>query len=155
MVIEACALISTAVAVLAWAGIKPRRDVRTYVRLGPRPWKPEIELPAALERAQLGFARTLALEVAEDRKRPIDLDVALRFLPLIAAEQAGAYDVWALRWLGRWIAETPGAMIDQALEVCAGLAALPVERRRLRASRACAVSKPCPDPSGPRGSACA
>jgi hypothetical protein len=95
--------------------------------MAPRPWKPAVELAAALERGQLGYARTLALEVAEERKRPIDLDLALRFLPIIAEQKPGAYDVWALRWLGRWIAESPGATIDQALDIAAGLAALPVE----------------------------
>jgi hypothetical protein len=49
----------------------------------------------------LGFAIILAKEVAEDRGRPVDLDLALRFLQLIAAEKPGAYDVWSLRWLGR------------------------------------------------------
>jgi hypothetical protein len=100
-----------------------------------RPWKPELELDGALERGDLRYAITLAVEVAEHRNRPIDLDTALRFLPLVAAEQPDAYDAWALRWLGRWAAEASGTSIDHAVDVAAGLAALPVEPHAIEAVR--------------------
>jgi hypothetical protein len=52
--------------------------------MGPRPWRPKQELDEALERGDLRFAITLATEVAEDHGR-LELETALRFLPLIAA----------------------------------------------------------------------
>ena len=70
-----------------------------------RPWKPAIELDGALDRGDLPYAITLAAEVAEDRNRPIDLDMALRFLPLVATREPEHYDAWVLRWLGRWMDE--------------------------------------------------
>ncbi len=94
--------------------------------MGPRPWKPAEELPAALDRGELSFAVVLAREVAEDRGRPIALDVALRFLPVVAAQEPDCYDAWALRWLARWATESPGN-IEQAVDVAASLAALPTE----------------------------
>jgi hypothetical protein len=100
-----------------------------------RPWKPAAELDGALERGDLKYAITLAAEVTEDRGQPIDLDTALRFLPLVAVKQPDAYDAWALRWLGRWITEANGATIDRALDVTAGLAALPVEPDAIGAVR--------------------
>jgi hypothetical protein len=48
-----------------------------------RPWKPDVELDGALDRGDLPYAITLAAEVTEDRGRPIDLDTALRFLPIV------------------------------------------------------------------------
>jgi hypothetical protein len=96
--------------------------MRTYVRMGPRPWKPAIELEGALDRGELRYAITLAAEVTHDRRRPIDLQIALRFLPLIAAERAELYDARALRWLVRWTTETPNASIDRAAELACSLA---------------------------------
>lgn len=109
--------------------------MRTYVRMmTPRPYRPLAELEAALERGDLDFAITLAAEVADERRRPIDLDVALRFLPLLAAARARDYDAWALRWLGRWIAESRHATIERAAEIAAGLADLPGEPHSALAS---------------------
>jgi hypothetical protein len=93
----------------------------------PRPYRPLAELDAALERGELEFAVALAAEVSGDRRRPIDLDLALRFLPLLAVQRSKDYDAWALRWLGRWIEETDGATIERAAEVAAALADLPSE----------------------------
>jgi len=93
----------------------------------PRPYRPSAELDVALERGELQLAVALAREVAEDRRRPVDLALALRFMPLVAAQRPHAYDMWACRWLVRWLTETDGATIDQAVDVAAGLAALPVE----------------------------
>src|SRR5438034_11700048 len=91
-----------------------------------RPSKPAAELDGALERGELEYAITLAAGVAEDHHRPIDLQTALRFLPLVAAQQSEHYNAWALRWLSRWITETP-ATIDAAAEVAAQFADLPLE----------------------------
>jgi hypothetical protein len=97
--------------------------------MGPRPFRPLAELEGALERGELDFAVTLAVEVAGERRRPIDLDVALRFLPLLAAQRFHEYDAWALRWLGRWIGESSEATIERAAELAAALADLPGEPR--------------------------
>jgi hypothetical protein len=104
-----------------------------------RPWKPADELGGALERGDLPYAITLAAEVAEDRGRPIDLDTALRFLPLVAVREPEHYDAWALRWLERWISEGT-ATIDLAAEVAAQLADLPAEPTALDTIRR--VSRP-------------
>jgi hypothetical protein len=90
--------------------------------MGPRPYNPRIELDGALDRGHLDHAIVLAREVSDDSRRPIPLDVALRFLSLVATERAEQYDGWALRWLVRWIAETPGATIDRAAELACSLA---------------------------------
>jgi len=90
--------------------------------VNPRPYRPAVELDGALDRGELRFATTLAAEVAEDPQRPIDLGTALRFLPLVAAQQPEHYSAWALRWLQRWIEEAPGATIDGAAEIACSLA---------------------------------
>jgi hypothetical protein len=100
----------------------------------PRPYRPQVELEAALERGDLEFAVVLASEVSDARRRPIDLDLALRFLPLLALQRAGDYDAWALRWLERWIREADGATIERAAEVAASLADLPSEPHAALAS---------------------
>jgi hypothetical protein len=97
--------------------------MRTYVRvMGPRPWRPAVELEGALDRGELDYAITLAAELAHDRHRPIDLDTALRFLPLIAAQRPDQFDAWALRWLTRWATETTGATVDRDAEIACSLA---------------------------------
>jgi hypothetical protein len=91
--------------------------------VNPRPYRPAVELAGALDRGDLSLAVTLAAEVAEDQRGgPIDLDTALRFLPLVAAQQPDHYDAWALRWLSRWINETQRATIDGAAEIACSLA---------------------------------
>lgn len=95
--------------------------------MGPRPWKPDRELEGALERGDLRYAMALAEELRIEHSRPIGLDVAARFLPLIARESPREYDAWALRWLARWIAETPNATIEQTADRAAALADLPAE----------------------------
>jgi hypothetical protein len=96
--------------------------MRTFVRMTPRPYKPDVELQGALKRGELVWAITCAAEV-----KRVDLETALRFLPLVAREKPEEYDRWALRWLGRWLGETPGATMDRAAEVAASLADLPAE----------------------------
>jgi hypothetical protein len=80
-----------------------------------------------LDRGDLRYAVRLAAEVAHDRRQPLDLATALRFLPLIARESPTEFDAWALRWLARWVDETPAATMEQAAEVAAALADLPSE----------------------------
>ncbi|HEX9481299.1 MAG TPA: hypothetical protein VF927_04290 [Solirubrobacteraceae bacterium] len=101
--------------------------------MGPRPWRPAGELEQALERGDLRYAVALADELRVARGRPIELATAARFLPLIAAASPGEYDAYALRWLARWVAETGTATIEQAAELAASLADLPVEPRMLDA----------------------
>jgi hypothetical protein len=94
--------------------------------MGPRPWKPKVELEGALDRGQLDAAKILALEAAEDRGGPIDLATALRFLPIVAEQRPSEFDAWACKWFCRWLAEKR-ASIEQAAEVAASLADLPAE----------------------------
>jgi hypothetical protein len=101
--------------------------------MGPRPYRPPVELEGAIERGELDFAILLAREVAEDRHRPIDLDHALRMFPLVIAQRLDEYDAWALRWLGRWISETPSATVEQAAEIAGCLADLPTEPSAMEA----------------------
>jgi hypothetical protein len=61
------------------------QSMRTYVRMGPGPYRPVSELEDALARGELDMAIGHAKEVADKRGRPIDLDLALRFLPLVAS----------------------------------------------------------------------
>jgi hypothetical protein len=117
--------------------------MRTYVRMGPRPFRPAEELDGAIQRGDLEFAITLALEISSESHRPIDLDTALRFLPLVASQRVEEYDPWALRWLARWISETRGATIEQAVEVTGSLADLPSEPAALATIRK-AVRAPPP-----------
>jgi hypothetical protein len=83
-----------------------------------------VELEGVLDRGELTAAIALARDVTEERGRPIDLDIALRFLPLVAVKQAEDYDEWSMRWLQRWIIETPGATVEQAAELSGALADL-------------------------------
>jgi hypothetical protein len=99
--------------------------------MGPRSYNARTELDGALARGELRHAVTLAAEVAEQSRRPLELDTALRFLPLIALDSPREFDAWALRWLARWASETPGATIERAAEVAAALADLPAEPRAL------------------------
>jgi hypothetical protein len=90
--------------------------------MNPRPYSPRVELDGALERGNLGHAISLAAEVAEDSNCPLDLSTALRFLPLVAAQQPEQFDAWALRWLARWIEETDQATIARTAEIACALA---------------------------------
>ncbi|HXN40016.1 MAG TPA: hypothetical protein VN892_18445 [Solirubrobacteraceae bacterium] len=61
-------------------------------------------MDGALERGDLKYAVGLAEELRIEKGKPIPLNVALRFLPLIARESPNEYDAWKLRWLAHWIA---------------------------------------------------
>jgi hypothetical protein len=93
--------------------------------MGPRPWRPAAELEGALNRGDLRYAMRLAEELRIERGRPISVELAARFLPLIARESPSEYSAWALRWLARWATETPTATIERAAEVAMRLANLP------------------------------
>lgn len=95
--------------------------------MAPRPYRPSAELGAALERGDLTHATWLAKEVTDERRRPLELELALKFLPLVASQTPEAFDLWALRWLGRWLAETPGANIGWAADIACALADMPTE----------------------------
>jgi hypothetical protein len=93
-----------------------------------RPYRPVRELEAHLERGELDFAIAIAKAVARERRQPLELGVMLRFLPLVATRRPDTYDEWSLRWLERWCAELRGsATIDEAAEVVAALAEIPVD----------------------------
>lgn len=101
-----------------------------------RPWRPDVELDAALERGELGYATALAEELKTDRGRPIPLDTAVRFLPLIAVQSPAEFDAWAIRWLTRWLLETGVPTVARAAEVVGlltGLAEDPTAIEELRA----------------------
>jgi hypothetical protein len=83
-------------------------------------------LEGALDRGDLRYAMTLAEELRIERGKPISVELAARFLPLIARESPREFDAWALRWLARWATESAGS-VDQAAEVAAALADLPAE----------------------------
>jgi hypothetical protein len=96
-----------------------------------RPYRPVRELEAHLARGELDFAIALARAVADERKLPLELDVTVGFLPLVATQRPEAFDVWALRWLERWCGERRElASIDDAVDVARGLAEIPVDPER-------------------------
>jgi hypothetical protein len=93
-----------------------------------RPYRPARELEAHLARGELDFAVALARALVHERARPLDLEVTVRFLPLVAAQRPDAFDLWALRWLERWCGERRGrSSIDDAVEIVDGLAEIPVD----------------------------
>ncbi len=85
------------------------------------------ELEGAIRRGDLEMASAIARDFARERGRPIDLGLALELLPLVVVRDLDAYDVWACRWLGRWLRETRGASIERAAELAGALADLPGE----------------------------
>ena len=104
--------------------------------MGPRPWKPAEELNGALQRGNLRYAISLAEELRIEHRKPITLETASRFLPLIARESPREYDAWALRWLARWMGEAGANTIEQTAEVAALLADLPKDPDTIDALRA-------------------
>jgi hypothetical protein len=94
--------------------------------MGPRPWKPKVELAGALEQGNLDTAIILAKEVVEDHGQ-VELRTALGFLPLVADQRPDEYDRWAAKWLVRWLSEARSPTIDGAAEVAATLADLPAD----------------------------
>ncbi len=101
--------------------------------MGLGPHRPVRELEGAIERRELDIAIGIAKDIARER-RPISLELALGLVALVAAEGPD-YDLWACRWLARWLGETPEASIDLAAEVAATLADLPAEPQSVEAIR--------------------
>jgi hypothetical protein len=101
--------------------------MRTCVRVGDPPYRPAKELERAIARGELDFAIGYARELGHARGRPLDLQLALGLLALIAAQRPRAYDAWALRWLGRWIAEARRPTIANAAELAGALADMGVQ----------------------------
>lgn len=102
--------------------------------MGVGPYRPTRELEAALERRELEIAVGIAKDIARER-RPISLPLALRLVALVA-ERGEDYDLWACRWLARWLRESPQTTIALAAEVAATLADLPSEPQGIEAIRA-------------------
>jgi hypothetical protein len=77
--------------------------MRIYVRMGPKAVETGRRARRRpLDRDELAFAKTLALEVVQDHGgKPIDLATALRFLPLVVKERPDEFDAWVCRWLCR------------------------------------------------------
>ncbi len=93
-----------------------------------RPYRPLRELEAHLARGELDFAIALARALADEGARPLELEVSIGFLPLVAAQRPDAFDLWALRWLERWCEQLQDrASIDDAVEVAEALAEIPVD----------------------------
>jgi hypothetical protein len=101
--------------------------------MGVGPYRPVRELRAAIERRELDVAIAIAKDIARER-RPIGLDLALGLVALVAA-QGSDYDLWACRWLARWLGESPEATIAAAAEVAASLADLPAEPQAVETIR--------------------
>jgi hypothetical protein len=95
--------------------------------MAPRHFSPSREFDWALERGDLRIASAMAKDRARELGRPIPLERALQLVQLAAVAEPNSYDAYAVRWLARWAAESAGATIEQAADVAASLAALPIE----------------------------
>jgi hypothetical protein len=99
--------------------------------MGQGPYRPIREIESALGHGELRRATAIARDFAHEHGRPIPIEAALRFLPVVAA-QRDDYDDWAGRWLARWLTEAPGANMDRAADLAAALAELPAEPMALK-----------------------
>lgn len=93
--------------------------------MGNPPFRPLREIEHEAGRGNLRMAVALSRDYAREKGHPIPLGAALMLLPLVARASAVEYDAYALRWLARWITETPAATVARAVEVAAALADLP------------------------------
>jgi hypothetical protein len=84
-----------------------------------------VDIERHLLRGELELAIAVARDSRRAHGRPIPLEVAVKFLPVIARERPGSYSAWALRWLYDWLPQA--SSIDQALDMTAALAELPCE----------------------------
>jgi hypothetical protein len=69
--------------------------------MGLGPYRPVKDLERALERGELDMAVAAAKDVAREYGQPIALELSVRFLPVVVAEQPERCDTWACRWLAR------------------------------------------------------
>jgi len=98
--------------------------------MGIGPHRPVKDIERALSDGDLLLAAAIARDFARERRHPIPLELAVRFLP-VAARNHTAYDAYACRWLSRWLREARGPSIDAAAEIAGCLAELPAEPLRL------------------------
>jgi hypothetical protein len=94
--------------------------------MGLGPYRPLNDLERHLDRGDLEMSIAAAKDAQADSGQMIPLSLALRFLPLLATDPA-RFDIWAVRWFGRWLAEGRGVTIEQAAELAGCLAELPAE----------------------------
>jgi hypothetical protein len=99
--------------------------------MGLGPYRPRKDLEHELDRGNLRMATVAAKDLTRHTGRPLSLDLALRLVAL-AAVDSDAFDLWACRWLARWLNETTEPNIDSAAELAAGLAELPLEPQALQ-----------------------
>ena len=102
--------------------------------MGVAPYRPVRELESAIERGELQIAIAIARDISHERQ-PISLELALRLLALVAAQGGADYDLWACRWLARWLSEAQRPSIALAAEVAATLADIPAEPQAVEAIR--------------------
>jgi hypothetical protein len=110
-----------------------------------RPFRPIRELEAHLARGELDSAALLARSVTRERGRPLELELALRFLPLVASQRPERYDSWALRWLEQWCAQMREvASVEEAADVASSIVAIG-EGREPALARAAQLAHRPPD----------
>jgi hypothetical protein len=68
--------------------------------VGLGPYRPLKDLERYLDRGDLKMSIAAAKDCQREYGRPINLELAVRFLPLLATDPA-SYDTWACRWLSR------------------------------------------------------
>jgi hypothetical protein len=90
--------------------------------MGIGPWRPITDIERHLQRGELDMAIAVAHDTRRAHGRPIPLNIALKFLPVIARHRPEHYSAWALRWLADWLPKA--TTIDQALDVTMALAQL-------------------------------
>jgi hypothetical protein len=103
--------------------------------MGLGPYRPLNDLERYLDKGDLPMSISAAKDAQADSGQAIPLGLALRFLPLLATDPR-RYDVWACRWLTRWLSEARGATIEQAAELAGCLCELPSEPATLGAIQA-------------------
>lgn len=91
---------------------------------------PESRLLRAIERGNLGLVRLTAAECER-----IDLELALRILLLIAAQEPATYERAAVRWAGQLLAARPALGFEGARTALAGLKGLAGHEQGVAASR--------------------
>lgn len=94
--------------------------------MGLGPYWPIKDLERALNRGDLKMSIAAARDCQREHGRPINLDIAVRLLPLVATDP-DSYNTWACRWLSRWLTETPAPTIEGTAELAGCLAELPAE----------------------------
>lgn len=109
--------------------------METYVRMTGRS-RPIIRLQRSLDKGDLRTALVEAREFAVDG-RPLPLDVALGICVLMAEHSDGRFERAAIRWIGRFLAETTGISLEAARVLVDGFDALPDPEAREALERLC------------------